>query len=129
MTGSVHGIGQNKDLLDLQGHRPLLWALSQEAVGGGCAPPARGGPRKMPPRNTSIGMCEILPEGAGRGPGMDPEHRENQGHGSEAGLEGNHSQRDAAKKTMNCPLRDGVTILRGRFRQDREFRDRLVIGT
>ena len=127
MTGSVHGIGQNKDLLDLQGHRRLLWALSQEAMGGGCAPPARGRPRM--PWDTSIRMCEILPKGGGRGPGMDPEHRENQGHGSEAGLEGNYSQRDVAKKTINYPLRDGVTILRGRFRQDREFRDRLVIGT
>ena len=129
MTGSVHGIGQNKDLLDLQGHRRLLWALSQEAMGGECAPPARGRPRKRMPWDTSIRMCEILPKGGGRGPGMDPEHRENQGHGSEAGLEGNYSQRDVAKKTINYPLRDGVTILRGRFRQDREFRDRLVIGT
>lgn len=72
--------------------------------------------------------CWRSSQGRGQRP-RDGSGAQSQGHGSEADLELNGSQRDAAKNNINRPLRDGVTILRGGFRQGREFRDRLVIGT
>lgn len=93
--------------------------LHQQGVGqeSGC----HGTPRP--------GCVRSFPRERAEAPGWIRGTEEIQSHGSEAGLEGNRSQRDVAKKTINRPLHDGVTILRGGFRQGREFRDRLVTGT
>lgn len=62
------GQGQYKDLLDLQGHRPPLWALSQEAMGGGCAPPASVG-QESRCWDSLTGMLEIFPREGPEAPG------------------------------------------------------------
>lgn len=130
MTGSVHIKGKDRiktfrtcrvtDLLSGPFLRKL-WeevVLHQQGVGqeSGCW-------------DTSTRTCEIFPREGPEAPGWIWSREESQGYGSEAGLELNCSQKDAAKNNINRPLRDCVTILRGGFRQGREFRDRLVTGT